>query len=274
MRNAGKIFIIPFLSLMISFFVLHIGEVDLKAVANGWFEKKNDHLSVFSKFPILLYHNIIPDEEKNKSAYAVKVSQFIRHLDVIKELGMRIVPLEYALGEIASDDLQRGKYVVLTFDDAYENFYSVLFPLIKKYKIPVTLFVYTDGIGLSGKKVLTWKKLREMAGSGYVDIQCHSRRHVDLISMSSGGDSPKRLYDEIFNSKRIIELQLGKPVKYFALPYGRYGDDTLLSLKLAGYSRVFTTDFGRNNLFTNNFAIKRHHIKSSYSDEVFKSTIK
>ena len=60
------------------------------------------------------------------------------------------------------------KPVMLTFDDGYDDNYTILFPLLKKYNIKATVFVITADIG--GNHKLTADQIREMSDSGLVSI--------------------------------------------------------------------------------------------------------
>lgn len=64
--------------------------------------------------------------------------------------------------------------------------------------------------------LLDWDELGEMAASGLVDIGSHTRRHTRL----SEEISAKVLYDEIVESKRLIEARTGAPVNLFCYPNG------------------------------------------------------
>jgi peptidoglycan/xylan/chitin deacetylase (PgdA/CDA1 family) len=48
--------------------------------------------------------------------------------------------------------------VVLTFDDGYRDNYTEVYPILKKYKIPATIFLTVKMIGTG--KVLWWSKVR------------------------------------------------------------------------------------------------------------------
>jgi hypothetical protein len=92
--------------------------------------------------------------------------------------------------------------VVLTFDDGRRNCWSVIFPLLKKYKVRASFFVIPSRVSDSEEEYpnledfwkgrvswehlyashrkqpyLTWKELKEMRASGLVDIFSHSLRH-------------------------------------------------------------------------------------------------
>lgn len=59
--------------------------------------------------------------------------------------------------------------VLLLFDGGYANNYTVVFPLLKQYDIPVTLCMATDNIGADG--YLNQSQLEEMSASGLVSLQ-------------------------------------------------------------------------------------------------------
>jgi peptidoglycan/xylan/chitin deacetylase (PgdA/CDA1 family) len=57
--------------------------------------------------------------------------------------------------------------VVLTFDDGYKSIYTKAFPILKKYKIPATIFLTVDFI--SNKKIIWYDKLTYIIGKTNVD---------------------------------------------------------------------------------------------------------
>ena len=77
----------------------------------------------------------------------------------------------------------------------------------------------------------------------------------------------------MYLSKRVLELYLGREVRYFAFPYGSYNLELVDLCKNAGYSRVFSTDYGPNILTSNNYCLRRRHIKSDYSLDALGSLV-
>lgn len=71
---------------------------------------------------------------------------------------------------------------MLTFDDGYYNNYYYAYPLLQKYKCkavisPIAYYseFYSNDNKLSvSYSHCTWAQLKEMIGSGYVEIQNHS----------------------------------------------------------------------------------------------------
>lgn len=106
--------------------------------------------------------------------------------------------------------------ICLTFDDAYFDFYEFVFPLLKALKIPAVLGVPVKFILDTSRPFCTWKELKEMASSGYVQIASHSYSHVDL----TGKDVD--LSQEIVSSKKILSEKLGLPIQTFIYPFGKF----------------------------------------------------
>lgn len=77
------------------------------------------------------------------------------------------------------------KKVVLSFDDSREDFYTRVFPLLKKYDIPATLNVISGFVNGTAKmhmpsadnKAMTSSQVVECQHSGLVEIACHGATH-------------------------------------------------------------------------------------------------
>ena len=65
----------------------------------------------------------------------------------------------------------------------------------------------------------TVDELRTLAGSG-VELGGHTRTHADLGRVADSGV----LYDELVGGVRELEELVGRPVRYFAFPYGQYAN--------------------------------------------------
>lgn len=129
--------------------------------------------------------------------------------------------------------------IMLTFDDAYFDFYQTVFPLLKQHNIKALLAVpvkyilpstslcaqtrlsvpYPQGMenGLHGSKApfCTWEELKEMADSTHVIMASHSYSHANLSDINTD------FHKEIADSKTILENNLNKTVNSFVYPYGK-----------------------------------------------------
>lgn len=97
---------------------------------------------------------------------------------------------------ILSGEIKIGsRSAVLTFDDGHEDFYTDVFPLLKKYQMKATIYVIYDFIG--GKDFLTKEQLQEIAKSNLVEIGSHTLDHLSLKNL------PILVQEkQIFDSKR------------------------------------------------------------------------
>ena len=221
--------------------------------------------------PIVLYHHI-----GGKGVYSVSEKQLVDHFELIKNLDITVIPLKTLISHLRLRQMFKKNVMVITFDDGFNSAFTKLLPLVKKYNYPVTLFVYTDFIKKRSRSSLTWKKLQVLEKNN-IDIQCHSKSHADLRRLCKNENrcfiNRRAIYREMYLAKRTIENYLNKDIEYFAFPYGRYNPTLIELAKQAGYKRVFSTMFGSNIVTRDNYCLKRHHIKNSYTLKKYKRII-
>ncbi len=236
----------------------------------AWLHKGKEDLSRLLAVPILLYHNI-----DGSGPFSIESEGLRGHFRLFRDRGICVISLGELISRIERPAPFIERVMVITFDDGYPSMYHRLLPMTKEFEYPVTLFVYTDNISTRPGRGLTWERLREMDRAG-IDIQAHSISHPDLtrISMKGGPDAGKRLYEEMYLSRRILEMRLGKKIEYFAFPYGRYDPELVMRAVDAGYRRVFSTDYGSNIITRDNACLRRQHIKSNYTIDYVESLIR
>lgn len=175
---------------------------------------------------ILMYHQII------NTPQPIPLHYFYEHLTQLAKHHPIVTP-----GDTLS---QHQNPVCLTFDDAYFDFYHVVYPKLKALNIKAVLAVpvkyILDDTALAAESRLnvnfceemnndiykkqapfcTWKELKEMADSGHVILASHSFNHLDLT------DKQVDLDRELTQSKKMIEQKTDHPVDTFVYPYGTY----------------------------------------------------
>ena len=101
-----------------------------------------------------------------------------------------------------------------------------------------------QGLDLHAKTeqlALSWDQLRTLSRDPLVTIGSHSLHHFPLKTLSE-----EEAREEMVKSKRVLEEQLGTPVKHFAYPYGEHREAGLREFDLAhqsGYVTAVTTRF-------------------------------
>jgi peptidoglycan/xylan/chitin deacetylase (PgdA/CDA1 family) len=158
------------------------------------------------------------------------------------------------------------KSVVLAFDDGYENNYTAMFPILKKYNFKATVFVITSFIDKK-HSFLTSKQLLEMDRYG-IDIESHTVHH-DNLKMISKAKQLKTL----IQSKKYLEKTLNKQISFFAYPYGGYNKNAIEALIESGYKMAFTTENGWSSKQDGMFSLHRVWIGPLDSNKVFGNKI-
>jgi peptidoglycan/xylan/chitin deacetylase (PgdA/CDA1 family) len=132
--------------------------------------------------------------------------------------------------------------VAITADDGHRSVYTNLFPRIRRYGFPVTLFIYPSAIS-NASYALTWQQLGEMAASGLVDVQSHTYWHPNFHHEKAHRlheDYERFVAMQLARSKQVIEQRVGRPVDMLAWPYGIVDADLETAARKAGYVFAFT----------------------------------
>jgi len=67
------------------------------------------------------------------------VDLFARRMELISRLGCTVLPLHDALSRLRTHTLAPMS-IVITFDDGFYNFYCAAYPVLKRYRYPVTVY--------------------------------------------------------------------------------------------------------------------------------------
>ncbi len=192
----------------------------------------------------------------------VSVEALVQQLDYLQTHNYNVISLGDLLDRVQHGVSLPPKTAVLTIDDAYLSVYENGWPVLQKYGFPFTIFVYTKGVDAGYGDYMSWTQLRELQEAG-VDIQDHGYGHEHLGWKPEGlTDTAYKAWirDDIAQSRALMTRELGKPPRFFALPYGVYNDLVLDELRNQGYESVMTQDPGAVSLDTDLFAVPRQPI--------------
>ncbi|MFW6164043.1 MAG: polysaccharide deacetylase family protein, partial [Planctomycetota bacterium] len=228
--------------------------------------------------------------------------------------------------------------VAITFDDGYEDNFSVAFPLLKKHGLVAGFFItagwvetmrvlwwdrlheYVREASREGVEPVGWERLPEPVGAalaganltdpvavaalyrelvtalramdlpadeidalvervavvlgvgeapvepylpmnwlqvqilrdGGMEIGSHTLSHARLTTLAADD-----AYDELDQSKHLLESKLGQPVDLLAYPAGAHNQDVMDLAAEAGYEAAFTTEVGPVRPGDDGFALRR-----------------
>jgi len=146
--------------------------------------------------------------------------------------------------------------VVLSVDDGYHSVYANVYPLLRRYRMTMTLALITGCI-TEGRpsyspsdRFLNESEVREMIDSCGIEVASHSATHRRLTEI--GYDAA---WKEIVDSKRQLESLFGTEVITFVYPYGRSDHRIRNMVRRAGYKLARKVGPGTPNLWVDPYRI-------------------
>lgn len=195
-----------------------------------------------SGVPILLYHRFGPTVADGMT---ITTPVFESHLKYLKDNGYTVIPLRRLVDWYQKKaPAPPPKSVVIVEDDAHKTVYSDMLPLVKKYRVPVTLFVYPSAIS-NAKYAMTWDQLRELKKTGLFDIQSHTYWHPNFKKEKKKlkpAELDKLVDTQLKKSRDKLEKELGGKVDMLAWPFGIYDDYLLGKAAANGFIATFTIE--------------------------------
>lgn len=103
---------------------------------------------------------------------------------------------------------------------------------------------------------LVWTEVQEMGRSGWISFGAHTMHHPILAYLTD----PTEVQYEVTECRKVLERQLGHPVRAFAYPVGQLehiGEEGLRAVREAGYNWAVTTIYGFNTPQTDPYLLRR-----------------
>lgn len=200
-----------------------------------------------SGIQILMYHQVgdFPPMSAHRATYC-DYRRFGRQMAYLKLGGYRVLRMDDALRCLRGEMPTPPRAVVLTFDDAYENFYEYALPVLQKHGFPAMVYAISSLLGqpaawlaadnLSTPPLMSASRLRQLRSAG-IDIGSHSVSHVQLAEQST-----ERIREEVIRSKADLEDALGERIDHFCYPYGSHDMRTVEIVAEAGYRSATTCE--------------------------------
>jgi peptidoglycan/xylan/chitin deacetylase (PgdA/CDA1 family) len=189
--------------------------------------------------PILMYHSIATTSNPRYRRFAVSQDLLREHLDHLADHDWKSMTVSEYVSSRSSTAGIPPKVVLLTFDDAFSDFFTQALPLLQERGFTATLFVPAGGVGSTSqwmtfegetmRPLLDWAQLRDVAACG-VECGSHSYTHPELDRLP-----PWRLAAELRRSREVLEQELQREIRAFAYPYGYHDARIRRETKASGY---------------------------------------
>jgi len=223
--------------------------------------------------PILLYHRFGPVVADGMT---VTNAVFESHLTYLRDNGYAVIPLR----QLVDYYLRKGppppsRSVVIVADDGHKSVYTDMYPLVRKYHIPVTLFIYPSAIS-NASYAMTWDQLRELKKSGLFDFQSHTYWHPNFKKDKkkySPSEYERSVEMQLRKSKEKLERELGVKVDMLAWPFGLYDEELMGKASALGYAAAFTIERHHTSASDNLMTLPRYLIINADKGKTFEAIL-
>jgi peptidoglycan/xylan/chitin deacetylase (PgdA/CDA1 family) len=194
-----------------------------------------------SAYPVILTYHSISD-----GASPLKIAPGLFR-EQMQWLGANVQVV--SLAELVDCLLRRARFpesaVVLTFDDAYLDFYTQAAPVLRRFSLPATVFVPTAYCGRTNRwpgqpdwvaeeAIMNWQQISELSSQGFA-FDAHGVSHRFLTNLAAA-----EIETELTASKQEIEAHTKKSVRFFCYPFGAWNEQVLAMVR-AHYAAACTT---------------------------------
>lgn len=228
-----------------------------------------DAATILSKkeVPILCYHNITDFTSKTSDfakIYTVTPSNFAEQMKALSDNGYHTILPNQLYDYLTHGVSLPPNPVMITFDDTREEQYAIGKTEMDKYGFKGVYFVMT--VSINRPNYMSTEQIKNLSDNGHT-IAAHTWDH-HMVTKYAGTDWETQL----IKPKTKLETIIGKPVTYFAYPFGIWNHDIIPQIKNSGYQMAFILSTKRDStapLYT----VRRIIVSGTWSTSGFLKSI-
>ena len=225
--------------------------------------------------PILMYHSVTDAATPGFGRFVVKTKDFNNQMLFLKIGGYTAISVSDFLSRSSAGQLD-NKTVVLTFDDGFVDFCSVVLPSLSAFGFTATLYIVSGFVGKTSAwlqaasqrlSLLDWSQISQAVTNG-IEVGAHTVTHpkLDLLPRATA-------QHEIRSSKLCIEDRVGVKVSTFAYPFGFRDDHIINMVRESGFESACAVRYKTASGFDNVFDLPRHIVRGDMSIEEFERLV-
>ncbi len=191
--------------------------------------------------PVLCYHHIKDWTSKTSERakdYIVPVDVFREQMKMLADSGYETILPDQLHNYLAYNAPLPAKPVMLTFDDTDLEQYTVALPEMKKYGFKGVFFIMT--VSLNRPNYMTREHVKALADEGH-EIGSHTWDHRNVKQYQ-----PEDWVTQIEKPTKQLTAITGKPVRYFAYPFGLWNPQAIPELKKRGFVGAYQLSIARD----------------------------
>jgi peptidoglycan/xylan/chitin deacetylase (PgdA/CDA1 family) len=205
----------------------------------------NNAAEILSKkqIPILCYHNIRDFSASSSEmikTYTVTPKAFAEQMQALSDNGYHTILPEQLNDYLLHDKPLPQNPILITFDDTREEQFTIGGSEMNKYGFKGVYFIMTVSINRPG--YMTTEQIKKLSDDGHV-IGAHTWDHHKVTAYIDNDWET-----QLVKPKTKLETITGKPVNYFAYPFGLWNPTAITALKKYGYQSAFILSTKRDSL--------------------------
>ncbi len=193
---------------------------------------------IFSRkqVPVLCYHHI---RSTRPGDYVVPPAIFAEQMKALADSGYKTILPDQLYNYLTTGAALPEKSVMLTFDDTDLEQFTIGASEMAKYNFKGVFFIMNISIGRP--RYINKEQLKQLSDNGN-DIEAHTWDH-HRVTEYTDADWDKQLTE----AKAKLEGITGKPVKYFAYPFGLWNTTAIPPLQHRGIKMAFQLSAKRDS---------------------------
>jgi peptidoglycan/xylan/chitin deacetylase (PgdA/CDA1 family) len=192
--------------------------------------------------PVLCYHQIRnwrASDKKVDKDYIIPPATFKAHIKMLADSGYHTILPDELYDYLTKGTHLPAKPIMLTFDDTDGDQFTEARPEMIKYGFKGVYFITFNNIA-KNKYYMDRQQVRQLSDEGNV-IANHTRDHTNFKKYK-----PADWEQQIAIPTKKLELLTGKPIKYFAFPFGEWNSMGLPKLHQMGFNAAFQLSLPRD----------------------------
>jgi peptidoglycan/xylan/chitin deacetylase (PgdA/CDA1 family) len=184
--------------------------------------------------PILCYHQVRDyrsTDSKTSRVYIVPPANFKQQMQALADSGYNTILPSDLYEYLTTGKALPEKPVMLTFDDSRQDQVTSALPEMKKHGFKGVFFIMTVALNKPG--YMTRDQVKYLSDEGHV-IGSHTYDHKNVKIYT-----PDDWVDQVQKPSMQLQTITGKPVEYFAYPFGLWNKEAIAKLKDHDMKAVF-----------------------------------
>lgn len=211
-------------------------KIDTSGGALSSSRKKASVQEILSRkqIPVLCYHRIRPwtsSDGRIAKDNVIPPDLFKAHMQMLADSGYQTIMPDQLLDHLEFGDSLPEKPVMISFDDGSIGQYDIGVPTLEKHGFRGVFFIMTIATGRKG--YMSAAQLKEISDRGHL-IADHTWDHHSVLEYDAA--AWKKQLD---GSVKTLEGMTGKPVRYFAYPFGLWAPASFPYLRSSGIRGAF-----------------------------------